>query len=154
MSPGYFYLLGALYAWLGDGPWPFRILQQGLGLCSIALIWDAARRLYGTRWAACAGVLAALYGPLAFFENVQLADAPGAALHALCLWLAIRILDRHEHGSPLQLGSAVGLGAAYGLCAVVRPNALLLVLPLGWALGCATRFVPRAWVRALIAFGF
>jgi hypothetical protein len=152
MSPGYFYALGAMYGLLGDGPWPFRIVQELLGLGSIALIWDAARRLYGLRWAACAGALGALYGPLAFFENVQLADGLGAALHAAVLWLAIRVLDRHERGIGPGLGDAACAGIAYGLCAAVRPNALLLVVPLGWAFGRATRFAPRARLRVMVVF--
>jgi hypothetical protein len=41
---------------------------------------------------------------------------------------------------------------AYGLCAVIRPNALLLALPIAWVLGRTTQFVARAWVPRLALF--
>lgn len=152
MSPGYFYALGGVYALLGDGPWAFRLVQGACGLGSVALIWDCARRLYGPRWALCAGLIAALYGPLAFFEGVQLADALGAVLHGALLWLAIVMLLRYERGIALGQRDFAQLGLAYGLCAALRPNALLLALPLAWMIGRCAWYAPRAWVRGLLVF--
>jgi tetratricopeptide (TPR) repeat protein len=151
MSPGYFYLLGAIYAVLGDGVWAFRVVQALLGLVLVALCWDSARRLWGLHWALCTGLVAALYGPLPFFESVQLADAPGAVLHGLVLWQAICMLERSARGASIGLGAFVALGMAFGLCSAIRPNALLLSLPLAWAIWKVTGIhdTPRGAAAAL-----
>jgi hypothetical protein len=152
MSPGYFYLLGAIYAVVGDGVWGFRVVQALLGLVLVALCWDCARRLWGLRWALCTGLIAALYGPLPFFESVQLADAPGAVLHGLVLWQAICMLERGARGTSIGLASFVGLGIAFGVCSAIRPNALLLSLPLAWAAWKGSAAALRGRVKSLMVF--
>lgn len=133
MSPGYPYLLGAVYALGGDGPWPIAIVQSLLGLLAIVLVWDAARRTLGPAWAWLPALGLAIYGPAIFYESVRLATSTALTAHALLLWAAVRVLGRADPRARDWL--LVGL--AWGACCALRPNALLLGLPLllaaaGW----------------------
>ena len=135
MSPGYFYALGAVYALFGDGPWAPRVLQSLLGVLQVALIWDLARRMLGAGWAWLPAFGAALYGPFLYFEGHLLAASLATFLHILCLWLVIGRMDRGD----LRFAPWLGVGLVFGLTAVVRPNALPLVVPLWLACFLAGR---------------
>lgn len=133
MSPGYPYLLGAVYALLGDGPWPVVIVQSLAGLLTVVCVWDAARRVLGTNWAWLPALGMAAYGPAIFYESTRLATSPALALHAVLLWTVVRALERARP----RLGDWVLAGVIWGLCCLLRPNALLLGLVLvpaaaGW----------------------
>lgn len=155
MSPGYFYWLGGLYALLGDGRWGFRLVQALLGLLLVGLIWDCTRRLLGMRWALWAGLCAAAYGPLAFYETAQLSDAVGAAFHGLLLWLVVVHFGGDEGRARPGLRAVALIGLAWGACSALRPNALLLGLPLAWlCVQGAASLRQRAAALAVLAGGF
>lgn len=128
-SPGYFYLLGALYRLAGPGPWAPRILQLALGVVLVGLVWDTARRAFGARIAWLPALAAAAYGPLIWFEGHLLSDSLGAFTHMLLLWLVVRVLT----GAGASAWSFAWLGLGWGLTCVVRSNALLLGLPVAYA---------------------
>jgi len=142
MSPGYAYFVGTIYTIFGSGPWPIRIAQLLLGVGTVALIWAAASYLFTRRWAIAAGVVAALYGPLAFYETNLITASLAAFLHALVLWLALRAMRRGT------IAAWTAAGVAWGAAAAVRPTALLFALPLGVALWLATR--ESGWRRRAV----
>src|SRR5581483_4272773 len=90
--PLYLYFLGAIYRIAGAGPWLPRLVQLALGVATVALIYDSARRLFGGRWALVAGLAAALYGPLVHQELQLEPEALAAFLHALLAWSVLRLL--------------------------------------------------------------
>jgi tetratricopeptide (TPR) repeat protein len=124
MSPGYSYFVGAIYALAGDGAWPVRIVQLLLGLATVALIIASARRIAGEPGGTIAGVVAALYGPFAFYETLLLATSLGVFAHALLIYSSLRAIERPN----ARRWSYAGL--ALGAAVVIRPNALLLAIPL------------------------
>lgn len=123
MSPGYFYVLGGLYSVLGEGPWAIRWLQVLLGLATVVVVFDAATRVVGSRWALAAAALAACFTPAIFFEQQTLGEALALFFHACALdgILAMREKPRSR--------TAALLGAAIGAAALLRPTGLALIAP-------------------------
>jgi 4-amino-4-deoxy-L-arabinose transferase-like glycosyltransferase len=119
-DPLYPYALGVLYRLFGPAPVLARALQAlaGAGTCLLAA--DTANRLFGRRAAWAAGALSATYGMFLFYEASLHKEALGVFLGALSLWLAVRA---REAPSPGRWAAA---GAALGLLALARGNALLL----------------------------
>lgn len=146
-SPGYYYLLGSIYALFGTGPWAPRIVQILLGLTTVYLIWDIARRMFGERWALLSAAAAALYGPYIYFEGFLLSATPGIFCHALLLWLGTRAFRARD----LRPRVWALIGLAWGVCTLVRPNALLLLAPLALACFLVDADAPRR--RRLTALG-
>lgn len=147
-SPGYFYFLGLVYTLFGDAPWAPRIVQILLGMGIVALVWDTARRLFGDRWALLPAALAALYGPYVYFEGLLLSATLGAFAVALLLWRTVVALYARQ--SAFRHWAFIGF--IWGLCCVVRPNALLLLLPLAVAcLQVDPAASPGRRARALLA---
>ena len=134
MSPLYTYLVGIVYALLGDGPWAVRLLQLGFGVGTVVLIYLSALRVLPRRWAVLPGLCAALYGPMAFYETHLLVASAATFLHALLLWLTLAAMDRPD----TDRAPWVAVGLVWGLCCLARPTGLLLVLPLGVAAGFGT----------------
>ena len=129
MSPGYHYLLGAVYSIFGSGSWPIRIVQMIAGVLTVAFVWDTARRLFGVPWAWLPALAMAAYGPAIFYESARLATTAALGVHALLLWLVVATLQRADG----RLISWLVIGALWGVCCTIRPNALLLGLPIGLA---------------------
>ncbi|MEM1008159.1 MAG: glycosyltransferase family 39 protein, partial [Myxococcota bacterium] len=129
MSPLYSYIVGLFYSIGGPSPWGLAIFQMLLGTALIALTWDIARRCFGAWWGLTAGWLVACYGPLIFYESHLLAVTIGAFLWTLLLWLGVQLcFDIHTKQEPqhFQRRSWLALGIVWGLCILLRPNALLL----------------------------
>ncbi len=121
MSPLYQGFVGLVYSTLGSGPYALRLCQVALGLCTIACVYLACGRLFGSRWALAGGVLAALYGPFVFYEEQLLVASVATTLSASLLAVAVRAQR------PRDFAWA---GVLLGLSTLARPNALLLGLPL------------------------
>ncbi len=125
MSPLYSGFLGGLYWLFGPSPWTPRLAQLGLGLITVALVYGTCRRLFGPRWALLGGALAALYGPLIFFEQQLSVATLSATLHAAVLWATVAASRRD--GRALRAWAMAG--ALIGLAVLARPSALLLGIP-------------------------
>jgi len=125
LSPLYCYLLGMIYAVFGEGPWPVHTIQVLIGCATVSVVFDTARRLFGGRWAWLAGLAACFYGPLIFYEGHLLVATAAVFLHAVFIWCAVRCFSA-KNASLLAWFAA---GAVLGLCALARPNALLLFFP-------------------------
>lgn len=141
MSPLYSYLVGAVYAVFGDGPWAIRLVQLGLGVATVGLVYLSAEMLWNRAWAIAAGATAALYGPLVFYESWLLVATLAAFLHALLLWLTLRAMRSNTRRAWLAAGLVCGLAV------LARPSALLLL----GALAVAVLLATRVWRARVIA---
>ena len=103
-----------------------KVLQTVLGACTCALICLLGRRVLSPRAGIVAGLLAAAYGPLIFFESELLATG-WAAFWSVALVLLF--LKTRETGKTWLFAA---LGAAGALAILTRPT----FLPF-FAVGCA-----------------
>jgi tetratricopeptide (TPR) repeat protein len=149
-APLYPYFLGAIYACIGSGWWPARLIQSALGAISCALIAAASASRFGRAAGLAAGTFMALCAPAIFFDTLIQKSSLDATALALLLWLTRA--EGAVHGR-----SALALGATAGALALLRENALLLIPLLGlwlwkrgrrslaaFALGAAALLAPVA----------
>ena len=147
ISPLYCYFVGSLYSLFGVGPWPIRLVQMGLGVVAVLLLYDCARRMFDERWAWLVGILACLYGPFIFYEQLVLVATLATFLNVLLLWVAMVALQRPGR----CLGLWLVVGAVWGLGMTARPNTLLLAPALALAAWWQNRRLgPGTW-RSLAA---
>ena len=99
-----------------------RVIQHILGALTCILVFIVTREAFGRRAGVAAGLIAACYGPLIFFEGTILTETVFIFLNALCL--AMLALGSRLSRKALFLAG----GIALGLSAVTRPN-ILLFLP-------------------------
>lgn len=137
-APLYPYVLSLVYQVFGHSLTAVRLLQAVLGASAAAALAGAGYTLAGPGAALAAGLLAALYGPLVYFDGELLIPSLLVALLSWGLFFALRA--RSARG-------AAWAGLWFGLAAVARPNALVLAFPLLWVVGKAAGGVrPRAWM--------
>lgn len=119
-SPVYPWFLSLIYRAFGPELAAARIAQALLGTASCGLIMLAARRFFRSDAAALiAGLVAAFYAPLVFYEGVLLPATLVVFLNAL--FLAV-MFSEGRPGSWRLLAAGVVLGAA----AAANPPTLLL----------------------------
>jgi 4-amino-4-deoxy-L-arabinose transferase-like glycosyltransferase len=107
-EPAYPYLLGGIFA-LGQTPLSVRLLQTFLGLCSLVLLFAVTRRLMGDHVALLATGLAALFGPLMFFEQILLRVTLILFTGLASLLLCLRALELRTRGAFFLAGLALGI---------------------------------------------
>lgn len=109
-APLYPYLIAPLVK-LGVGPWPVYLFQGLLGLATLLLVQRIASRLYG-EWAGLAAMtLAALCGPLVFFESKLLSVSLVVFLITLGAYLLLLVGERRRRWVWLAAGMVFGLAA-------------------------------------------
>jgi tetratricopeptide (TPR) repeat protein len=157
VSPLYIYFLAAVHALSAGSLLAAKVVQIALGTAAVGLVWGMTRRLFDDRAALLAGVFYALTGFVTFHEVLILQAALDPFLTALALFL---LADALTHGSfslkvngegartagsqgraTRAAASVAGscwpwlaAGAAFGLLALNRPNALLCVAAIAAAL--------------------
>lgn len=133
--PGYPAWVGLWYALLGHHPLAVRLAQIPLGAVTIGLSWLLARRLFGSRVAAVAAFVVALY-PLAWqYEGLLYSESLATPL---TLAVLIVIFTR----APSR-GRAALCGLLLGLELLVRASGVFLIpgllvvwsLQVGWRRG-------------------
>lgn len=129
VSPLYAYFLAATRASFPAA----RVVQILLGTAAVVLVFLTARQLFGDRAALAAGVLYVLTGVVTFHEVLILQAALDPFLTALFLYLIAVGLTSGSFSSKVW----VAAGAAGGLLALNRPNALLCVVAVALALAVA-----------------
>ena len=109
-SPAYPYILGVIYSIFGHSYFAARFVQSLFGAASCLLLLLIARSIFGPRQGVIAGIVAALYVPLVFFDS-ELLMITYVIFFSL---LALRLLQLHEsrHRSWLVLLSGLSLGVA------------------------------------------
>ncbi|MEX0702707.1 MAG: glycosyltransferase family 39 protein [Planctomycetales bacterium] len=122
-GPLYPYLLGTLYSIIGeqDGIVVALQLLGGVGTCVLA--YQAAQKLFGRPAGFVAGLLAAVYGPLVFYEGMLMKSflSPLLTMGALCCLL--------HAGERQSARGTIAAGFLIGLAGLVAENHLLLLVP-------------------------
>lgn len=144
-APLYPYLLAAVYRAAGHAPDLVRLLQCIGGALAAALVADATRRLATPRAGLLAGAFAALYCP-AIWYDLQIEKTSLALLLTAALLRAL-VAPPGPQAGRRGLAAAAGVGLALGGLVLLRENALVLALPVGWAL--ARRAAPGRRARLL-----
>jgi tetratricopeptide (TPR) repeat protein len=158
-APLYPYFLGVLYAAFGPNFTLVRVVQFALGALTCVLLYLLGVRLHSKAAGIIAGVMAALYGPMIFYDGELLLPVLETVLGMGLLVCVVEGLRPHtgcgagcsadeagSAGSP-SVGTPIRYWLLAGLClglfAITRPNilafvpvlAVYLVLVLGWRLG-------------------
>ena len=146
-APLYPYVLALLYKVSGSSIGFAVFFQHLLGTASAVLVYLIARRFFTLGVALLAGLLAALYWPLVYFEGDFLIVTLIVFLNLCAVLFLLRGLHDDE---ALMLG---GSGILFGLSAIARPSILIVVavLPLFFYLHArGSKAARRAWVRRAI----
>jgi tetratricopeptide (TPR) repeat protein/4-amino-4-deoxy-L-arabinose transferase-like glycosyltransferase len=102
-----------------------KIVQIVLGSVTCVLIYTVGMRIFGRAAGLAAGLLAAFYGPLFFFD-LELLSAGWA-----CFWAAALILLLLETAEKKSAGLCFGTGLCAGLSVLTRPNFVPFLLAAG-----------------------
>jgi tetratricopeptide (TPR) repeat protein len=127
-APLYAYLLGIYYRLFGPLDLGILVIQLLAGTVTVLLIMWIAGRLFDRRTAFITGVIAAVYGPLVFYECMVMKTFLEPLLVISALAAAIRA------SSSLALRWPVVAGFAVGLACLVREVYILLLVPMLLAL--------------------
>lgn len=138
-APLYPYLLGAVYAVVGDSVDAGRVFGALLGVVTVALIGLVAHQLWGRRPALVAMAIAAVYPPLVLVSATLVTESV-----ALPLMLGAFAATLAHRDRPAGLRWPLIAGLLLGLGVLARPAAGVLVLPVALALWGA-RVQPRRW---------
>lgn len=132
--PGYPYFLAMIYKATGISDAGPRLVQMSLGLLSSLLAFAFARRWYGASVGLVLAGLMSLYWVFVYYEG----ELHAPALLIMLLWLMAYLTARWAGKMSMSGGAASGV--LLGLCALVRPNVLLLAPTiLLWAVWMARR---------------
>lgn len=85
-SPLYVWFLAATTYFLGAGTATPRLLQACLGAITCMLLWGIGRRIFGARVGLVGALVAALYGPLIYFDGELLPPTLIVVLELVLLW--------------------------------------------------------------------
>ncbi len=136
--PVYPYMLGALYAVVGEhGVLAGRVLGALFGVLVVGLLYLVGAELLGRREGLIAAALAAFWPPL-FLLGTALVTEP--IFLALVLAAVLLVLRHQRQKSLWAVGAA---GVCCGLAALTRSNGLLLLLAIGVGLLFASGLRPR-----------
>lgn len=120
-APLYSWFLGCVLALFGDGLLAPRLVQAGLGTCTVGLTFLVGRRAFGPWTGVLAALGAATSWTLIYFDGELLIPTLAIPLQLCALWLSLRLTDDRRPAALL------GAGAAWGLAAIARPTVLLIV---------------------------
>ncbi|HUW18007.1 MAG TPA: tetratricopeptide repeat protein [Sedimentisphaerales bacterium] len=114
-----------------------KIIQIVLGSATCALTYRLAERVFGRGAGIAAGLTAAVYGPLIFFDGELLAAGWAAFWAAALLLLFLKARDKKN------AGLCFALGLCGGLSVLTRPN----FIPF---LAAAGVWLAAVWIRARV----
>jgi len=125
--PGYAYFLAAVYKLTGPSYFGPRVVQMALGLLNAFLAFLLARRHFGNLAGLVLAGLMATFWPFIYTET----DFEEPVVSVFLLLVLAHVLTRWA-ARDRRVWTALGAGALVGLLGLMRPNALLLVLPVVW----------------------
>lgn len=117
--PLYPCFLAGIYGLFGEGAYPPRLIQMGIGAFSCVLIYWIGRRIFTERAGLLAGCIASICGVFLYFEGELLATTLAIFLDLAAVLALLRAAD-----TPRWRGW-LGAGLILGLAALTRPNILL-----------------------------
>ena len=141
-APLYPWVLAIFMRIVGPGVAAAYVLNAALGVASVLFLGLWARRLFGTRLALVTAALAAVYGPMLYFE-AQALPPPLVILLSLVALLALT-----SRGAAPSARGLVVAGVTLGLLVLARPSCILWT-PVA-ALWAARQSRPFAWRRAVV----
>ncbi|MEN6302390.1 MAG: tetratricopeptide repeat protein [Armatimonadia bacterium] len=121
-APLYPYFLGTIYAIFGTDYLAVRVVQFVLGALTCVLIYWLGLSTRGRAVGLLAGLGAALYGPMIYYEG-ELQLPVLETLFAAALLLSVAVAMKR----PERLGPWAMAGLSVGLFALTRPNVLVFV---------------------------
>lgn len=124
-GPLYPYLLGAFFAALGPRTGVVLVLQLLSGVLVALLVYDGGRKLFDQTVGLTAGLLAAVYGPLVFYECMLMKSFLAPLLTMLALAAGLRF------GVTRKLAWLIAAGIAVGLACLIQEYHALMLVPLG-----------------------
>lgn len=161
MSPLYSYLVALTGSGRAIGPdqvregpplFGIRILQALLWLGCAWVLWQVARDLLGARWGWGPPLLWLGYGPAAILAGQVLMEVPLAFVTALAL-----AVSGGWVGTAGCRGRALLAGALVGAAMLLRGTAVVLVVPVLWAMvtspACRRDMARRSWLAATLPAG-
>jgi 4-amino-4-deoxy-L-arabinose transferase-like glycosyltransferase len=158
---GYGLILGALGAVTREVAAPV-LLQHMTGFAAALLLWDATRRVTGSRWAGLLPAAAVLLNPdQIFLEHSIMSESWAVLATSAGLYAAVRAFDATEHWWrwPLLAGVALGLAVTIRTAGLLMIPVVLVALVLcrprsaGWRVRLGPAVVAAAGAGAiLIAF--
>jgi tetratricopeptide (TPR) repeat protein len=122
-GPLYPYLLGLAFRSVGERLTLVLVAQLAIGAGAVVLTAVCARRLFGHRASLVAGLIAALYGPLVFYECMIMKSFLEPAFTVLAFYAVLRFRD-DLRGRWLWLA-----GLAIGTACLLRESHVLLAIP-------------------------
>jgi tetratricopeptide (TPR) repeat protein len=140
-APLYPAFLAAVYRVCGHEYLAPRIVQALLGALGCGLVFLIGRQVFGRAVGAVAGLVAAGYWMLVYFDGELLIPTLIVPLDLLLIWLLLRA---EQSPTALRFGAA---GVVLGLSAIARPNVLLFAPAIVIWLLLRQR---GAWRRALL----
>jgi 4-amino-4-deoxy-L-arabinose transferase-like glycosyltransferase/Flp pilus assembly protein TadD len=147
--PLYSYVLAAQLAVFGDGYTAPRVLQALLDAVSCLLVFGIGALLFSRRVALAAAIATALCGPMIFFSG-QLVSAS----LAVCLDLAAIYALLRARRDGASWPRCVGVGALFGLAALVRAEVLLVAAgAAAWVALAGDGDRRRRWIAAAALAG-
>ncbi len=137
-GPLYPMLLALLLRITGGAPLALHLAQIILTSTAVPLLAALGAKVFNRTVGAIAGLIALFYWPWIYFDGELLVEPVLIPLLLLLAWLLLRAEEKGSRSGVLAAGLVMGL------CAITRPNALLL-LP-AWLVYYAVR---RRWSNAL-----
>src|SRR5262249_27368747 len=123
MSPLYPYFLAAIYSVAGGSVAAARFRQHVLGGATCGRLARVGIRLAGPAAGVVSGMVAATYGLLVFSESTLENEFLVLFLNTLATWL---LLNPDRTGWRWR---TIAAGSCLGASVLVRPNAMLLIIP-------------------------
>ena len=125
-APLYSLFLAGIYAYVSSTLFQALVIQCIVGSLSAVLICQIGRRFYSEKIALTAGIFAALYGPLVFFDTEVLP----VSLTIFLILTTIYLLLRYEESRKLVL--LIGSGVTVALAGAATPETLVLLPIAAW----------------------
>lgn len=120
-APFYPYLLSIIFWFAPHNLLAVYIMQLGMGIFSVVLIYLISKRIYCERAGLIAAGFSLVYSPLTFFETKILPTITGIFLGLLSIYL----LTRAEQDKKWYYW--MGGAGTLGFAAICRPNYLLMI---------------------------
>src|SRR5262245_15240375 len=137
--PLYPYFLALLSVTVGDRMQTIYAVQAALGSLSCVLVYWIGRRLFGARPALIGALVAALYGPLIYFDAQPLIPFLHIVLALGGILMLLRgagVGEAAGAGPPapaaVRRRRFLGAGVLWGLSATATPNILVAVPAAAW----------------------
>ena len=140
VDPLYAYFLGLLYLVLGPAPWAPLLIQAMLGALTAVLVYAIGRRTFSETAGLLAGVLAAGWDLLIFYDGVLLKTSLTTFLCTACLLTLLQAAETK------RLRHWILSGALAGLCCLAR-SSFLIFLPCVFLWAFSVNW--KGWARRL-----